>query len=109
MLSFIVEKECLCKYTFNHLQILSRIFIVNRYTICLLSIVPLFIFFGTFFEKDFTQNFFLLFVGVVILHIVVGGLVEDEVVVVVAVWVFVSDTSCLHHTVGLDLDTLLTY
>jgi hypothetical protein len=62
--------------------------------------ISFFFFLGTLFKEYFTQNFFFFLVIVVILHIVIGGLVKYSVVIVVAVWVFVSDSACLNHGRG---------
>lgn len=60
-------------------------------------IKPLLLFFGTLFEKDFPEDIFLLFMRVIILYIIIVGLVKDWIRIVIAVWVFVSDSSSLAH------------
>lgn len=58
---------------------------------------PLLFLLSAFFEKDFPENFLLLLVGVIILDVVVGRLVEGEVAVVVTVWVLIPDATSLGY------------
>jgi hypothetical protein len=58
---------------------------------------PFLLFLGTLFEEDLPQHLLLLLVGVIVLHIVVAGLVEHEIVIVVAVRVLVPDPTSLSH------------
>jgi len=77
----------------NDLQVTHRIVVLGlgrlSSSICACVDSPLFFFFGAFLEEDLPEDFFLFLVGVIILDVVVAGLVEHEVVVVVAVGVLV--------------------
>ena len=56
---------------------------------------PLLLLFGALLEEDFPEYIFLLLVAIVILYVVVVGLVENTVVVVIAIRVLVPDASRL--------------
>lgn len=60
-------------------------------------IKPLLLLFGALFEKDFPEDIFLLFMRVIILYIIIMRLIKDRIRIVIAVWVFVSDSSSLAH------------
>jgi hypothetical protein len=60
-------------------------------------IQSLLLFFRTFLKEDFPENIFLLLVRIVILDVVVVRLVKHTVRVVVAIWILVSNSSCLAH------------
>ncbi len=57
----------------------------------LLAECPLFILSSTFLEEYFPEDFLLLLIRVIVLHIVVAWGVEDRVVIVVAVGIPVPD------------------
>ncbi len=60
-------------------------------------IQSLLLFLRTFLKEDFPENIFLLLVRIVILDVVVVRLVKHTVRVMVAIWILVSNSSCLAH------------
>ena len=46
----------------------------------------------TFLKEDFSEHFFLLLVGIIVFHIVIAWLIENEIVIMVAVGVLVADS-----------------
>jgi len=52
-----------------------------------------FFFFSTFFKENFPQNFFLLFVRIIVLDVVIVRLIKYKIVVVIAIRILISDSA----------------
>ena len=55
------------------------------------------LFFGRLFEEDLPEDVLLLPLLIIILDVIIMGLVKHTVRVVVAIWILVSNSSCLAH------------
>jgi len=88
-----INKHVVTEHLLNYLQVRIWIICVRLRTVSLVHAVPnlraLFFLFRTLFKKHLSQNIFLLFVAVVVLHIVVVRLVKDRVIIMIAVWILV--------------------
>ena len=72
-------------------------------------VISFLFFLCTFFEKNLSQHFFFFLIWIVVLDIIIGWLVKNKVVIVVAIRIFVSDSSCLSHWCIWLLDSTSSY
>ena len=54
-----------------------------------------FLFFCTFFEKYFSKNIFFFLMRIIVLYIIIMRLIKNTIWIVIAIWIFISNSSCL--------------
>lgn len=96
-----------CNFIWSRVQIYiwSSFTVTNKLTVWV-NLVPIvnsfFFFFCTLLEKHFPQDIFFFLMRIIIFYVIIVWLIKNAIGIMITIWIFVSNPSCLTNRVRVD-------